>query len=138
MHFIIRDTLFTHIDNLTQSSSYYTHTEKNSFRTIASCIFVMALCSIILTYQAVEDNFPVPLDWQVRLQTKCNVPVSYEMKFNTASFVQAGAFALFYSGYIGCISYGDSQLQDELSFIPRTIITTLLTSVVAYPYLELA
>eukprot|EP00347_Sterkiella_histriomuscorum_P000246 403376617 len=138
MHFMIRDSLFQHIDRVTLQANSYNQSQKNSFKTIATCIFVAAMSSIIFTYQSVNDSFPVPMDWQIRLEAKCNVPVEYQMKFNTASFVQAGVFALFFSGYIGCISYGDSNLKDDMSTIAKTIITGLLSSIAAYPYLELA
>lgn len=81
-----------------------------------------------------EDSFPVPVAWEQRLQDKCNVDIDYTMKFNNASFLQAGVFALFYTAYFGCMKFGESNLKGDESALSKGVIAAVVAAPAAIPY----
>lgn len=104
-HYVLRDGILEHIDNLLYKKIPYTQLNFQEFFWFASLLTAAAIGSMILTFYVVDNSFEIPLDWQQRLEQKCATESIAFMSFTNASLIEGGALGLLIGAYYGILNF---------------------------------
>lgn len=103
-HSLIRDGIFEHIDNLVYKKVAYSQQALAEFFWWATIIFAASISAMLYVFYVVDSSFTVPIEWQTRLEAKCQLTISF-FSFSNASLIEGGAVGLIFGAYYGVIAF---------------------------------
>ena len=67
LHMCVRKTIFDNVENLLFKPSNVTKNNFLQYILVSTVGAIVGLLTIISTFQVVDNNFEIPLEWQVNL-----------------------------------------------------------------------